>query len=419
MTEKSKPSGGLLGGVKSEFSFVAGNFLIMVASWLILDFASELPSTYYPLYVQALGGTGATLGLIGAVEAIARGIVQIPGGYLADKYGRKWLIASMTFVAAFSRLFYIFAPTWEWILVGAFLVGVTNIYGPALMAIVADSVPKEKRGMAFSIINLIASVSTTPAPLLAGVLYARMGLIPSTRLSYGVALIGFLLAAVMRIRLKETVDKPEKFNARDLVSTIPSSISESFNVWKVLPSSAFIFFITNIVASFGIGLFQPVMTLYIIDDLGIDAVSFSYIMTAMFVTMILVSLPSGKLIDKIGKKKPIIIAVVLAMAWVPVMLWGDFWRLILAMTMTGLMMVLFNSAGGSLFADLVPREHRGKANGALSFTSNIAMSVGQLSGGWLYDNVGHQIPFWGQALMMVPVLLLIVFFVKEPERAED
>lgn len=36
------------------------------------------------------------------------------------------------------------------------------------MAIVADSVPKERRGMAFSLINLIASVSTTPAPLLRG-----------------------------------------------------------------------------------------------------------------------------------------------------------------------------------------------------------------------------------------------------------
>jgi MFS family permease len=196
----------------------------MVASWLVLDFASELPATYYPLYVQALGGTAASIGLIGAIEGISRGIVQIPGGYLADKYGRKWLIASMTFVAAFSKLLYILAPTWEWIAIGALLTGVTNIYGPALMAIVADSVPKEKRGMAFSIINLINSVSTTPAPLLAGLLYARMGLVPSMRLGYGVALIGFLIAALMRTRLKETVEKLEKFSAGDVVATIPGSM---------------------------------------------------------------------------------------------------------------------------------------------------------------------------------------------------
>jgi MFS family permease len=102
---------GVVGKFKGEFGFITGNFAIMIASWLILDFAGELPATYYPLYIEALGGTAATIGLIGAVEAIARGIVQIPGGYLADKYGRKWLIAIMTFVATFSRFFYIFAPT--------------------------------------------------------------------------------------------------------------------------------------------------------------------------------------------------------------------------------------------------------------------------------------------------------------------
>lgn len=108
---EEKKGGGIVGKLKGEFGFITGNFAIMIASWLILDFAGELPATYYPLYLGALGGTAATIGLIGAVEAIARGIVQIPGGYLADKYGRKWLIAVMTFVAAFARLFYIFAPT--------------------------------------------------------------------------------------------------------------------------------------------------------------------------------------------------------------------------------------------------------------------------------------------------------------------
>jgi len=410
---------GIVGKLKGEFGFITGNFAIMIASWLILDFAGELPATYYPLYIEALGGTAATIGLIGAVEAIARGIVQIPGGYLADKYGRKWLIAIMTFVAAFSRLFYVFAPTWEWILVGAFLVGITNIYGPALMAIVADSVPKEKRGMAFSLINLISSVSTTPAPLLAGILYARMGLVPSMRLGYVVALGGLLVAALIRLRLKETVEMPEKFNIGEVAATIPFSMRESFGVWRLLPRTAFVFFVANLFSSFAMGLFQPVITLYTVNDLGIDPVAFSYIMSALFVTMIIIAIPSGKLIDKIGRKKPLIIAGFAAIAWVPLLVYGDFWRLILAVTLVGLLIVLFNSAGNTLFADLVPREHRGKANGALGFWSMLTMSAGQITGGWLYDNVNHQLPFWGEAVMMIPSILLIVFFIKEPEKVED
>jgi MFS family permease len=142
-------------------------------------------------------------------------------------------------------------------------------------------------------------------------------------------------------------------------------------------------------------------------------------MTIMFVTMIIVAIPSGKLIDKIGRKKPIIIAGLASIVWVPLLVWGDFYRLILAMTLAGLLIVLFNSAGLTLFADLVPKEHRGKANGALGFFTMMALSAGQIAGGWLYDNVNHQLPFWGQAIMMVPSILLVVFFIKEPEKIED
>jgi MFS family permease len=131
--------------LRSDFGFMQGNYLVMVLSWLFLDLFTELPGTYYPLYIKALGGTASTIGLIGAVQNAAVALVQIPGGYLTDKYGRRWLIVSMTFVAAFARFFYAYAPSWEWILVGAGVAGFCSIYQPALNAIVADSLPEEKR----------------------------------------------------------------------------------------------------------------------------------------------------------------------------------------------------------------------------------------------------------------------------------
>jgi len=221
---------GLLQRLRSEFDFVQGNFLVMVMSWLFLDFFTELPGTYYPLYVKALGGTASSIGLIGAVQHVAIALVQIPGGYLTDKYGRRWLIASMTFVAAFARLFYAYAPIWEWIMVGAVISGFCSIYQPALGAIVADSLPKEKRGMGFSIINLITSVSTTPAPLIAGYLFTRYGLVPSMRLTYKMVFMGFIVAAILRTRLKETVESPAKINVKEMLGEYPVSLRESVNV---------------------------------------------------------------------------------------------------------------------------------------------------------------------------------------------
>jgi MFS family permease len=402
--------------IRSEFSFVEGNFRIMLLSWFVLDLFSELPLTYYPLYVLELGGTAAILGLIGAVESLSRAFVQIPGGYLADKYGRKWLITSMTLISGLSRIFYVLAPSWEWIMVGAVIIGFSNIYLPALNAIVADSVPSDKRGMGYTLINLIASVSTTPAPLLAGYLFIRMGLMPSVRLSYVLVIIGFMTAAFFRFRLKETVENPEKLNVMEIFRSYPVSLKESIEVWNKVPRSAFILFIVNIITGFMVGLFQPIFTVWIIKDIGIGEVSFSYIMATMFITMIIFAIPSGKLIDKIGKKKPMLFAFILWAIAIPLTIYGNFWRLIISMTLVGLLQVMIHGSTAALTADLVPSEHRGKTSGSRGFFSMISSSFGMLTSGWLYDNVGHVVPWYLEFVLIIIPFTLVYLYVKEPDK---
>lgn len=413
--ESEEAPQGLLQRLRSEFDFVQGNFLVMVLSWLFLDFFTEIPGTYYPLYVKALGGTASTIGLIGAVQNVAVALVQIPGGYLTDKYGRRWLIASMTFVAAFARLFYAYAPSWEWMMVGAAISGFCSIYQPALSAIVADSLPKEKRGMGFSIINLISSVSTTPAPLIAGYLFTLYGLVPSMRLTYKLVFTGFIVAAFLRSRLKETVEDPAKINVREMLGEYPASLRESVNVWRLVPTAAFVLFLINVITNFTSGLFQPVLTLYIVQDLGIGEVELSYIMTALPVTMILLALPAGKMVDKVDKRLPIMFSFVLWGAAVLLLVYGDFYRLILSMMSVGLLMILVNSATSALSAELVPQEHRGKVSGSKGFFAMIAAALGQLTGGWLYDNVGHQMPFLIELLLIIPPIFMAWYWLKTPE----
>ena len=130
--------------------------------------------------------------------------------------------------------------------------------------------------------------------------------------------------------------------------------------------------------------------------------------------MIIFAIPSGKLIDVIGKKKPIIFSYLIWAAAMPIFIYGDFWRLILAMTMIGLIQVMMSSAASALTADLVPKEHRGKVNGSRGFWTMIAGSFGAVSGGWIYDNINHQIPFWSQYIFIIPILITVILYVKEP-----
>lgn len=409
---------GFMTRLRSEFGFIHGNFLILILSWLVLDFFSEMPSTYYPLYVKALGGTAVTIGLIGSAGQIATALVQVPGGYLADKYGRKWLITSMTFVAGLSWIFYILAQSWHWILIGSVIGGLCAIYRPALTAIVADSVPTERRGMGFSIVNLITSVSTTPAPIIAGILFTRLGLVPSMRLGYTLALVGFLIAASFRLRLKETVKSPDRIELSQLLSLYPRSIKESVSVWKIVHKGAFILFVVHIILNFSSGLFQPILALYVIEYLGISPVEFSLILTTLFVSMIILAIPTGKVIDRVGKRGPLLAGFILWGVASLLFIYGDFYRLLVAMSIVGLVVILINAAGSALTADLVSHEHRGKVNGSRGFFSLLALSAGQFLGGYLYESFSPKLPWLLQMILAIPPILLILLYVKEPEIQE-
>ena len=403
----------------SEFYFIRGNFLLLIISWLFMDFASEMPATYYGLYVEALGGSAATVGLIGFAAMMAQALVQFPGGYLADKYGRRWLISTMTFGVALSYGFYALAANWQIIMVGAIIMNICLIYRPALNAIIMDSLPPDRRGMGFSIINLITSVSTTPAPLIAGWLLTQYDLVPSMRMGYGIVVAAYLVASFLRLRLKETVKDPEHIDLRQLLGTYPQSVVESIRVWKEVPRSAFVLFVTGLIMNFSLSLFMPVLVFWIVEDLGISEVSWSFILTVLFVSMIVLAIPCGKLIDRIGKKKPLVLAYLLFLVVIPLFIFGDFYRLLLAMPMVGLLQILFHAATSSLNADLVPQSNRGKVVGSSGFFVLIAASLGQLAGGFMYDNVSHSLPFSLQFIFLVPALIVTVIFIKEPKKKEE
>lgn len=408
----------ILSRLASEFSFIRGNFLILIISWIFMDFAQELPGTYYPLYIQALGGSAATIGLIGFSNTTAQALVMFPGGYLADKYGRRWLISTMTFVLAFSWLFYAIASSWLTIMVGAVVAGLCMIYIPAFHAIIMDSLPAERRGMGFSIINLITGVSTTPAPLIAGMLYSNMGLVPSLRLGYLVTFAAFLLASIVRFRLRETLLDPPKVGAVEIFRSIPASVKDSFQVWSMVPRSAFALFLVNTLMTLSYSMIQPVLLLYITEDLGISPADWALVATTLFISMILLAIPTGKLIDRIGKKIPLMLSFASATAAIALLFNGDLPRLYIAVTLYGWVIILLSSSVSSLFADLVPKELRGKVSGFNSFFHLLAISFGMLIGGLLYDNVSHQLPLLLQFVLPITPLILTALFIREPEKKE-
>ncbi|MGQ9624024.1 MAG: MFS transporter [Candidatus Bathycorpusculaceae bacterium] len=422
--------------LREEFSFFKGNYLILVISWILMDFAGELPGTYYPDYVNQLGGSPTVFGVITFASLLSLASVQFPGGYLADKYGRRWLVSTLTFGVAISYVFYAAAPSWHFILVGAVIQNLCLLYQPALMAMMADSLPPEKRGIGFSILNLIMSVATTPAPAVALLLVANYGSEMGMRIAYSIVTVFFLAAALVRLKLKESIKNAEKINFKEAIRSYPKALKEGVDVWKVVPRSTLFLFFSELTTSFSLTIVQVLSLFYAFYILQIGGaptlglppqvdpalqlarIKWGYVMIALFVCMIILSFPAGKLIDKVGRKVPLILANVLVIPAILLFVYGNYLTLFVAIPLIGFSQLLGFSSYQSLFADLVPQEKRGKVTGSLNFFAYIFMAISGVLAGVMYERIFPQFPFLLIPFFTVLSVALIVFRVHEPKPEE-
>ena len=406
--------------ILQDFNFIQGNFLIILVGWLLVDFSREMAFTYYPLYVTALGGTATTIGIINAAGLITEAYVKIPGGQLADKFRRKRLIIIMTMVASASYLLYAFAPSWHFILFGAVCTSFCWIYTPGFDSIVMESLPEENRGTGYSLINMITRVSTTPSPLIAGLLFTRFGIIGTARISYILVSLAFFTASIMRWRLVEETEKPE-VTTRDMVDSLsnPKGFLEGMGVWKEVPrmlsvllSIELLFVIPNVI-------FNAVFVLYLVNDLGITELQLSYLVSMIGIVAILLAIPAGKVIDKVGRVRPLLLGYALCFFALPLLIDANFRILMLCTPIIALINIIFYTSTSALWADLIPEDKRGRVNGSKAFFNLVFVAASNIAGGLIYDNISHILPIYLFIAVCPICFILTAWFIKEPEKSEE
>lgn len=189
----------LLFKLRGEFSFVRGNLLVLIISWIFFSFGFSMAYPFETPYIRGLGADPFIIGLMGGIGYLMLTIVRILGAYIADRYGRKQIIVVMTFGIAISYIFYALAPDWRYVLIGIIIGNLCLIYQPALEAITADSIPPDKRGIGFALVRIIPSIPTIFAPIIAGYIIAIYSLVSGMRIVYLIVLLCSLMAAIIRL----------------------------------------------------------------------------------------------------------------------------------------------------------------------------------------------------------------------------
>jgi MFS family permease len=153
--------------------YFTGVLLSLTGSWI--------EAGAFGYVVLLLGGSAATLGIIGFLNTIPNLLLALPAGVLADRFDRRKIL--FLFQGANMGVAIALAVFWATGTLGVFLMGVLAFLGgsfgtlsfPAFQAILASTVPEEDLESAVALNSLSLQLARFVGPAIAGVLLASVG----------------------------------------------------------------------------------------------------------------------------------------------------------------------------------------------------------------------------------------------------
>ena len=123
------------------------------------------------------------VGLLATVQNTSTILFQLPGGMFADRYGRKKVILLGSGCKIISPFILVLARTWRQMVPGLIFSSAARLYMPALQALIAESLPSERRGAAFGAYRTISHSPNIFVPVISGFYMDRLGIINGVRVT--------------------------------------------------------------------------------------------------------------------------------------------------------------------------------------------------------------------------------------------
>ena len=191
--------------------FAARNIYAFGITSFLNDTATEMAYWVLPAFLVSLGAGPAQLGLIEGVAESVASFAKLFSGYLTDRIGRrKPLVVAGYAVANAVKPLLALATAWWHILLIRFSDRLAKgVRGAPRDVMVAESVPKEKLGSAYGLIQSMDSAGAIAGPLAALVLLARFGI---RGVFWAAAIPGALCVMVALFGIRETKQRASDAN---------------------------------------------------------------------------------------------------------------------------------------------------------------------------------------------------------------
>jgi multidrug resistance protein len=370
------------------------NFWILSCAMFLFMTSFNLILPELNTFITELGG-GNQKGLIITLFTISAAISRPFSGKLSDTIGRKKVMIIGIIVCFVVSLLYPLSFSIWFFLILRFLHGFSAGFLPTgATALVTDILPKESRGRGMGIWGTFISLGIGVGQSMGDWLFRLYGM---DNLFVFAAIIS-LVAALLIAYVKETLEVQQKFKLHHLSITVQDVFEPS-----VLPA-AFVMFLT---ASCSGIIF--VLTPDISDYLGIN--NKGWFFGIYVISTIVIRLFTSSLSDKIGRRKTLLIGVVLLIA--SMFLIGTAHNLSAYTTAAVLFGVATGITSPTLFAwtaDLSHKDRRGVGSGTMFIALELGIMLGSISTIFTYNNHFETI-YIGFSFGILMAVLAAVFLI--------
>lgn len=365
------------------------------------DFSTEMIYPLLPVFLSVtLGVDKAFIGLIEGIAETTASILKVFSGWFSDRIKKRKLLVGIGYsLSTIAKPLFALAQRGSHVLVIRFSDRVgKGIRTAPRDALIADSTPSDRMGMAFGFHRAMDTLGAVFGPLTAFLL------LPLFNDNYrSIFLISFFPAVVAILLI---VFFLKEIRPKKITSTIPALSLKS------LPAEFKIFLLIMII--FTLGNSSDAFLLLRAQNLGVSMRLIPILWLLFNLVYSIISIPGGMLSDRIGRKRTILIGFIIytgvyfgfAFAHLTLHIWTLF-------AIYGIYYGLCEGVMRAYVADLVPSPLRATAFGIYHTAVGLTAFPASLVMGILWQVFSAQIAFsFGAILSLASVILLLVFIRK-------
>ncbi|MGD0803742.1 MAG: MFS transporter [Candidatus Bathyarchaeia archaeon] len=361
----------------------------------IENFSNTLVQQYQSIYLIALGANSVQVGLVNSLANVGSTLTALPSGWAIDRYGLKKTFYFGTIFMAVGALLFGLAVNWVYTIPAMFIfILASRVNQTSCPVVCGSSLINQDRAVGMQVCDSLASISGIIAPIVGAAVIATSGgmtaegIRPIFFVQFGVLILELILVAWKFTNPSKRAAPKEGLG---LLEGLKEVLEKGVAVKRFLlyQSIFMVPFYLNVIY----------IPLYAAQVKNADAFTLGGMATAALLVPLILSIPSGKLADRFGRKKVIYLCIPLyclslvLLATAPV---GNSLMLIAAGVFQGFY-VLGSVTGNAIRAEIVPISLLGSWGGLLGLFGGFVGIIVPITAGFI----------WG-AVSPLSVLLLLV-----------